>query len=92
MDVSQSATTEIESVLTPGRPVVTAADHTAWERWKRHQKREQQRQRRASLRRIDYYPSADAATIIDATISPSPGGDYSNVLDRIVTEWASGIK
>ena len=76
----------------PGRPVATPQDHAAWERWKRDRKREQQRQRRAKLRRIDYYPSAEAAKIIDAMTRPIAYRDYSGVLDRIVAEWASGIK
>lgn len=58
-----------------------------------------QRERRARLRRIDYQDvSEEAAGIIDSECGPFPGGDYSSVLNRIVTEWAelsglaSGIK
>ena len=89
MDASQSAT---ECEWTPGRPVVTQDDHAAWERSKRDRKREQQRQRRATLRRIDYYPSAEAAKIIDEHARPIAYCDYSSVLNRIIAEWASGIK
>ena len=76
----------------PGRPVLTPEDHAAWERWKRERKREQQRERRAKLRRIDYYVSPEAAEIIDRLTRPVVGADHSSVLDRIVAEWASGIK
>jgi hypothetical protein len=89
MDVSRTAT---ESDWRPGRPVVTAADHAAWEVWKRDQKREQQRQRRAKLRRIDYYPSAEAAKIIDSLSRPAVASDHSSVLNRVTAEWASGIE
>jgi hypothetical protein len=92
MDQSQTRMSEINSEWTPGRPVATPQDHAALERWKRDRKREQQRQRRAKLRRIDYYPSAEAAKIIDANTRPVAYCDYSGLLNRIVSEWASGIK
>jgi hypothetical protein len=52
-----------------------------------------QRDRRARLRRSDYYPSDKAATIIDTHIRPFAGGDYSSVISRIVEAWSanSGI-
>jgi hypothetical protein len=42
----------------PGRPVVTAQDHTEWQAWRRARILEGQRERRKQIRRIDYYPSA----------------------------------
>lgn len=71
----------------PGQPVVTAEDHAAWQQWRNDRKREQQRQRRASHRRIDYYPDDLAADVIDANTGHWAGGDYSSVLNRIVVEW-----
>jgi hypothetical protein len=52
-----------------------------------------QRDRRARLRRIDYYPSDKAAAITDTHIRACTGGDYSSVISRIVEAWAvnSGI-
>jgi len=48
---------------------------------------------RDRLRRIDYYPSDKAATMIDTHIRPFAGGDYSSVISRIVEAWSanSGI-
>lgn len=71
----------------PGLPVMTAEDHAAWLQWRNDRKREQQRQRRASHRRIDYYPDDLAADVIDANTGRWAGGDYSSVLNRIVAEW-----
>jgi hypothetical protein len=89
MGISQSAT---ESDWAPGHPVVTTADHVAWERWKCDRKLKQQRQRRAKVRRIDYYPSVEAAKVIHALCRPVAHCDHSGLLNRIVCEWASGIK
>lgn len=88
MDASQSDA----SGWTPGRLVVTPEEHAAWQEWKRGRKLEQQRQRRAKLRRIDYYPSPEAAKVIDALTRPIAHADHSSVINGIVTEWASGIK
>ncbi len=41
----------------PGQPVVTPEDWQAWQAWRKARKLEGQRQRRASMTRIDYYPS-----------------------------------
>jgi len=78
----------------PGMPVVTEQDHADWQVWRRERKLEQQRERRRTERRIDYYPSKEAAAIIDQLRTPYAGGDLSSVLNRIVGEWsaASGIK
>ena len=46
------------------------------------------------MRRIDYYPSNEAAALIDRLRTRFAGGDASSILNRIVAEWAdaSGIK
>lgn len=71
----------------PGRRVVTDQDRTEWESWRKERKRQQQRARRASCKRIDYYPSDTAAKAISSRIEPRSGGDYSTVINRIVEEW-----
>lgn len=79
----------------PGLPVVTEWDRAEWRTWRRARALELQRERRKRLRRIDYYPSPEAATVIDALRTPVAGGDASSILDRIVAEWAasrSGIE
>lgn len=72
----------------PGLPVVTPADFAAWEAWRKASILDGQRKRRRRLRRIDYYPSPEAAAIIDAWRSPAAGGDYSSVIDRLITDAA----
>ena len=41
------------------------------------------------MRRIDYYPSEEAAAIVDRFRTRSVGGDASSILNRIVAEWAN---
>jgi hypothetical protein len=48
----------------PGQPVVTQQDWQDWQAWRMARKLEQQRQRRASLTRIDYYPNKAALEAI----------------------------
>jgi len=49
-----------------------------------------QRQRRAANRRIDYYPSAEAAAVIDSlTNHKQIDGVYSKVIDRLILSAAS---
>lgn len=55
-----------------------------WQAWRKARKLEQQRGRRAGLRRIDYYPSKAAQAVIDARCGPFAGGDYSGVIDALV--------
>ncbi len=74
----------------PGRPVLTEADRQQWQAWRKRSMLEAQRHRRGTLRRIDYYPSPEAATVIDRLSGRSAGSDYSSVIDRLVL--ASGIK
>ena len=78
----------------PGQAVVTAQDHVEWQAWRRARILEGQRWRRKQMRRIDYYPSKEAAAVIDRLRTQRVGGDASSILNRIVAEWAnvSGIK
>lgn len=48
----------------PGKPVVTPEDWLEWQAWRKASKLEGQRQRRASMTRIDYYPSKAALEAI----------------------------
>lgn len=54
----------------------------------------QQRERRASLARIDYYPDADVLALIEARRTSGPESTIRATLDAIVREWAehSGTK
>ena len=72
----------------PGMPVITAQDHAEWQAWRKERILEQQRERRRRERRIDYYPSKEAAAIVDGMRSRCAGGDASSILNRIVSEWA----
>jgi hypothetical protein len=78
----------------PDQPVITAQDHAEWQAWRRARILEQQRYWRKQMRRIDYYPSKEAAAVIDRFRTRRIGGDASSILNRIVAEWAeaSGIK
>ncbi|HEX7128731.1 MAG TPA: hypothetical protein VF217_01530 [Rhodanobacteraceae bacterium] len=76
---------------TPGQPVATAADVADWQAWRKARKLEQQRERRASLRRIDYHPGAEAQAVIDARCGPFAGGDYSAVIDALVLAGAAEL-
>lgn len=68
----------------PGRPILTEANRTQWREWRKRRILDGQRYRRAHLRRIDYYPSREAAEVIDAYASHRNGTDYSSVIDRLV--------
>ena len=68
----------------PGRPVLSDADRQQWQAWRKRSILEGQRWRRAKYRRIDYYPSREAAKVIDGLIRRSVGVDYSRVIDRLV--------
>jgi hypothetical protein len=72
----------------PGRPVVTAADNAEWQEWRRRRTREQQRARRATLTRIDYYPSEEARALIDARRHRGPGGDASSIINGMIQDWS----
>lgn len=47
-----------------GQPVVTQQDWQDWQAWRMARKLEGQRKRRASMTRIDYYPSKAALVAI----------------------------
>jgi hypothetical protein len=72
----------------PGLPVVTAADVAEWKTWRTERKRQQQRDRRARYPRIDYYPDKETDALIRSLSGPFVGGDFSSVINRIVSEWA----
>jgi hypothetical protein len=74
----------------PGQPVSTPDDNRAWREWCRTRKRDAQRQRRATYRRIDYYPSPDALAVIEQRTHRFAGGDYSTVIDALVIACAGG--
>ena len=71
----------------PGRPVLTARDRALWLAWRSARKRQQQVDRRARHRRIDYYASLEAAAALDRLWAPQAGRDFSSILDAIVMEW-----
>ena len=68
----------------PGRRVLTESDYQEWQAWRKQRTLEAQRHRRATLRRIDYYPSSEAAAVIDAHTYRRTGGAYGDVIDRLV--------
>lgn len=79
----------------PGLPITSKQDDAEWQAWRRERILELQRERRRSLRRIDYYPSKGAFAVIDALRHNHAGGDASSIINRIIDEWAtdrSGIK
>jgi hypothetical protein len=73
----------------PGQPVVTAEDRAGWQHWRRFRILKDQRDRRAKMRRIDYYVSPAANAVIDSMRSKQVGGDASSILNRIVADWAA---
>ena len=74
-------------VWKPGRPVLTAQDHSEWLTWRTERKRQQQRDRRARLRRIDYHASPDTAAALDQLWQRRLGHDFSSIIDGIVRDW-----
>ena len=68
----------------PGLPVVTATDHAQWQAWCKARKLEQQRARRQTYPRIDYYPSKTAHAAILERTRPCAGGDFSSVIDHLI--------
>lgn len=74
---------------TPGKPALSPADRVAWQQWRKERKRMLQRERRARLPRLDYYPNAEANATVKSLCRPVVGGDISSVLNRIVNEWAA---
>lgn len=77
----------------PGQPLLTDADCGAWQAWRKRSILDAQRHRRARYRRIDYYPSPEAAKVIDSLTGRYAGRDYSSVIDQLVLAGrSSGIK
>jgi hypothetical protein len=74
----------------PGTPIRTEQDRTDWHKWRRERILNAQRDRRASMRRIDYYASPEADAIINRLRRNNAGGDASSIIDRIIGEWAAG--
>ena len=74
-----------------GQPVITANDEAEWQASRKAQKREQQRARRASYPRIDYYPSPEALAVIAPRLSHCAGGSYSAVIDALIVEAAGDL-
>ncbi len=66
----------------PCMPIVTAHD----EEERRARALARQRERRRDLRRIDYYPSGEAAEILDQ-LRADVGISISYILDQIIVEW-----
>ena len=71
----------------PGKPVVSAQDHTEWLSWRKDRKRQRQADRRARLRRIDYYASPDTAAALDQLWQGRSGHNFSAIIDGIVRDW-----
>ena len=72
----------------PGRPAITQHDLIAWQAWKKARKLKQQRERRAKLRRIDYYPSREALEVILDACNNGYPSDFASVINGIIEEWA----
>ena len=51
--------------------------------------RERQRRRRAERRRIDYYPSPEAAAVMDSLRHKGRAANASSIIDKAVTELAA---
>ena len=49
-----------------------------------------QRDRRARMRRIDYYASPEADAIINRLRQHAEGGDADSIINMIILEWAVG--
>jgi hypothetical protein len=57
----------------PSQRVVTAEDRAEWQHWRRSRILKGQRDRRARMRRIDYYASPAANAVIDSMRSKQVG-------------------
>lgn len=69
----------------PGQPVRTERDVSEMKARKRDSKLAAQRQRRTAYRRIDYYPSKEAAALIDSLTNHGyAGGDYSSIISTLI--------
>jgi hypothetical protein len=68
----------------PTDPVVAAMDEDEQALWRRWRALRLQCERRARMRRIDYYASPAADAVIDGLRSGSCGGDASSIINRII--------
>jgi hypothetical protein len=74
----------------PGMPIRADRDEAEWRAWRRERILTLQRNRRARMRRIDFYASPEAVAIIDRVRTPRAGGDASSIVNQIIHEWATG--
>jgi hypothetical protein len=74
----------------PGMPIRTEQDKANWHNWRRERILTAQRDRRARMRRIDYYASPEADAIINRLRRHAEGGDASSIINMIILEWAAG--
>lgn len=70
-------------------PIITAPNRAERQAGRRARILTLQRERRQRMRRIDYYPSENAAAIIDTLRTHGVGGDASSIINRIVSEWSA---
>ena len=75
----------------PGTPIRTVAHQVQWLAWRVERKRQQQRERRRQLRRIDYHASPDVAAVLERLWRPIAGHDFSSLLDEIVRQWHTSL-
>jgi hypothetical protein len=71
------------------KPIITAQDRAERQAGRRERILTLQRERRHRLRRVDYYPSENAAAIIDPLRTHGVGGDASSIINRILSEWSA---
>ena len=57
-----------------------------WNLWRKQRILEQQRDRRKTNRRIDYYPSEEALQAIYERCHNRAGGDYSSVINQLIMD------
>lgn len=75
----------------PGMPVLTPRDEVEWRDWRYRRALERQRERRASLpRRVDYYPSPEAAVILRRFHGPRVGQDNSSIINTALEQYVRG--
>jgi hypothetical protein len=70
-------------------PIITAENRAERQAGRRERILTLQRERRHRLRRVDYYPSENAAAIIDTMRNHGVGGDASSIINRILSEWSA---
>lgn len=74
----------------PGQRVATDQDHADWQEWRRVNKREAQRLRRAMWWRVDYFPDIQPTDILRAACRRW-GCGTPHALNRILIEWAESV-